>query len=236
MQLTREADFRMSARSAPLATALLLAVCAGLGAAVVFELSGALPIAPQVTAAPPQSPAPDWVHQPIVFEPPTRGQLDVIAARPLFSPSRRPFVGAPAQGSAEAAADLPPLELIGVLLTDQRRAALIRPLDGRAPGWMREDEMVAGWRLERIERGRVHLRAGDRLEVVELRADTAVPPGTRTERRKAATERRKAATEEQSEAATEEQSEPAGRDAEGASDAAGATRRAEVKADKRASD
>jgi hypothetical protein len=211
----------MSVRSAPWATALLLAVCAGLGAAVVFEFSGALPIAPQVTAAPPQAPAPDWVHEPAVFEPPSRAQLDVIAARPLFSTSRRPFVTAQAEALPAAAADLPPLELIGVLLTDQRRAALIRPLDGTPPGWMREDEIVAGWRLERIERGRVHLRAGDRLEVVELRADTTVPPAARTERRKAATEERR---------------EPASRDAEPASEAADATRQAEVKADRRASD
>jgi hypothetical protein len=165
----------MSGRPARWATALLVFVNAGLGAVVVFELTGTLTIAPEVTAAPPPSPELESAHEPAVFEPPAREQLDEIAARPLFSPSRRPFVTAATEAALPtASAPLPPLELIGVLLTDQRRAALLRPLDGGAPGWVREDEAVAGWRLEKIERSRVHLAAGDRLEVVELRADTAV--------------------------------------------------------------
>jgi hypothetical protein len=110
-----------------------------------------------------------------VFEPPGREQLDEIAARPLFSPTRRPFVAAePELALTPAPASLPPLELIGVLLTEQRRAALLRSLDGGDPGWVREEDAMAGWRLQKIQRNRVHLAAGDRLEVVELRADAAV--------------------------------------------------------------
>lgn len=177
---------RYSGRSAAWATALLVPVCAGLGAIVVFELTGGLPIAPQVTAASPPSLAIDWSHEPTVFEPPAREELDIIAARPLFSPSRKPFV-APQAGEAapEAPAPLPPLELIGVLLTDIQQTALLRPLNGGKATWARENDAVAGWRIERIERSRVHLRAGDRLEVVELRSDTAVPADARPKRRKA---------------------------------------------------
>jgi hypothetical protein len=150
---------------------------------VIFELAGGLPIAPQVTAALPASPAIDWSHEPTVFEPPAREELDIIAARPLFSPSRRPVAAQAAEPKAPA--PLPPLELIGVLLTDIQQAALIRPRDGGAAAWVRENEAVAGWRIEKIERNRVHLRAGDRLEVVELRADTAVPADARPKRRTA---------------------------------------------------
>lgn len=182
----------MSGRSAAWATALLAPLCVGLGAAVVFELTGGLPLAPQVTAAPPLSPALDWSHEPTLFEPPAREDVDIIAARPLFSPSRRPFVAAQAEEvPQETPESLPPLELIGVLLTDQQRAALIRPLDGSAPAWVREDEAMAGWRVDRIERSRVHLSAGDRIESVELRADTAVPPEARPKRRKARDEGRR---------------------------------------------
>lgn len=161
---------------------------------MVFELTGGLSIAPQVTAAPPLSPALDWAHEPTVFKPPARRELDIIAARPLFSPSRTRFVAAQVEeGLPQAAAPLPSLELIGVLLTDTQRTALIRPLDGGDAAWVRENAEVAGWRIERIERSRVHLRAGERLEVVELRDDTAVPADARPKRRKVREEERRQA-------------------------------------------
>jgi hypothetical protein len=189
------------------ATALLMIANVGLGAAVVFELTGTLSIAPEVTAAPPLSSELDWAHEPTVFEPPGREQLDEIAARPLFSPARRPFAEAePEDALAPAPASLPPLELIGVLLTEQRRAALLRPLDGGDPGWVREEDAMAGWRLEKIERSRVHLAAGDRLEVLELRADTAVSVEDRwvgnAQQPPEAADQEAAATEETDEAGT----------------------------------
>jgi hypothetical protein len=85
-----------------------------------------------------------------LFEPPGREQLDEIAVRPLFSPTRRPFVAAePEVALTPAPASLPPLELIGVLLTQQRGAALLRSLDGGDPGWVREEDAMAGWRLQK---------------------------------------------------------------------------------------
>lgn len=175
---------RNRARSA-WTTALLAPLCAGLGSVVIFQLAGVLPIAPQVTAALPPSSAIAWSHEPTLFEPPPREEVDIIAARPLFSSSRRPVVLQAEEVLPEASVSLPPLELIGVLLTDVQQAALIRPLDGSAAAWVRENDAVAGWRIERIERRRVHLRAGDRLEVVELRADAVVPADARPKRRTA---------------------------------------------------
>ena len=157
-------------RSAAWATALWALLCVGLGLVVVLELAGGFPIAPQVNAAPPPSVGLDWSLEPTVFEPPPRETLDIITARPLFSPSRRPFVAAQAPEAAPPTRDAPPpLELIGVLLTDKQRNALIRPLDGNGPRWLREGEAMAGWRVEAVGRSRVHLRAGDRLEVLEIR-------------------------------------------------------------------
>jgi hypothetical protein len=199
----------MSGRPALWSTALLVLVNAGLGAVVVTELTGTLTIAPQVTAAPPLLPELDAAHEPALFEPPSRDQLDAIAARPLFSSSRRPFAAAAGTGTLPEALDgLPPLELIGVLLVDQRRAALIRRLDGSAPGWVREEEVVAGWRLEKVERSRVHLAAGDRLEVVELRADTAVPAEARVQPHEARAATAEAANNDANEGVESDAEEP----------------------------
>ena len=200
---------RTSGRSAAWTTAVLASLCATLGAIVFVEFTGRLSLAPQVTAAAPPSPEVDWTYQPTAFEPPARQELDIIAARPLFSPSRRPFVADTAEEVVPAAAaPLPPLELIGVLLTDRQQTALIRPLNGGEPAWVREDDAMAGWRIEKIERHRVHLRAGERVEVVDLRSDTAVPADARPQRRKAReAEKREAQSTGNSPAAADEPSE-----------------------------
>jgi hypothetical protein len=150
-------------------TALWAALCVGLGAILIYQLAGGVPIAPVVTAAPPSSRL-DWSHEPTRFDPPRREVLDIIVAWPVFSPSRRPFVAAEDPPAAQETPETSALELIGVLLAIERRSALIRPLDGGRPRWVREGETMAGWTIATIAHRRVHLRAGDRLEVLELRA------------------------------------------------------------------
>ena len=170
----------MSGRAARWPTAVLAMLCAGLGATVVFELTGGLPFAPEVTAAAPGA-QPDWSRDAIEFEPPSRDELAVIAERPLFSPSRKPFVAAEQELPPVPVRSLPPLQLIGVLLTEQQRTALVQVVGEGDPSWVREGHEVQGWQVERIEQTRVHVRAGDRLETVELRPDTAVAAHTRLE-------------------------------------------------------
>jgi len=174
----------MTGRAAPWTTAVLVMLCAGLGAAVVFELTGGLPLAPEVTAASPGAQL-EWSREPVEFEPPPRDEIDEIAARPLFSPSRRPFALAEEEPEPAPVRSLPPVTLIGVLLTEQQRTALLQAVGHGDPGWVREGNRIQGWRVERIEQSRVHLRAGDRVETVELRPDTAVPPKPRPKRRSA---------------------------------------------------
>lgn len=202
----------MSGRAAPWTTAVLFALCVGLGAAVVFELTEGLSLAPEVTAASPSTPELDWSHEPVEFAPPARGEIDVIAERPLFSPSRRPFVVAQVGPEPAPAQPLPPLQLIGVLLTEQQRAALVQATGVGEPIWVREGSDVQGWRVERIERSHVDLRAGDRLETVELRADTAVPaqarPKPRRPQREQAPETAKGEGEQPAEATEAEAGSP----------------------------
>jgi hypothetical protein len=197
----------MKGRTAPWTTAVLATACAGVGAAVVFELTGGVPLAPEVTAAPPSTPQVDWSYEPVEFTPPSRDEIEEIAARPLFSPSRRPFV-APEEEEAPAPAEsLPEVQLIGVLLTEQQRAALVQNTEGGDPSWVREGTAVGGWRVEKIEGSRVHLRAGKRLEVVELRPDTAIPAEARPKPRRAERrEEREAERQEDGEKASDEDS------------------------------
>jgi hypothetical protein len=208
----------MTGRAARSTTAVLAILCAGLGTVVAFELTGGLPLAPEVTAAPPTTPQLDWSRTPVEFEPPSRDELEAIAERPLFSPSRRPFVAAEAEPAAAPVRSLPPLQLIGVLLTEQQRTALIQAVGEGDPTWVREGHKLQGWQVEKIEQDRVHVRAGDRLEMVELRPDTAVPAKPRPKRRQADAKKTEASDEEAKgsgeEAERAAQSEPADTDSQ----------------------
>jgi Type II secretion system protein C len=166
-------------RSTHWLTGLLLLAIAGLSAAVVLELTGGVAIAPDVTAAAPATAAPEAAAAPTTYRPPPERQFDEISDRPLFFPSRRPFVPPAGATEAEATPAAEPaigLELIGVLLTEHQRAALVQPQGEPAAHWVHEQQTVAGWLVEEIAPDRVRVREGDRVEVVKLRADQARGP------------------------------------------------------------
>lgn len=164
----------MAAQSKAWSTGALLLACCVLGGIVILELTEDLPLAPQVTAA-----APDTSELPrqesIEYQPPPPDQFDVIAMRPLFSVSRRPFEPE-AEATLESEADpdedpgLPEVELIGVLIADTRRSALLAPAGGQAY-WLNEGQLHEGWVIERIERNRATLRRDERVAILELRPD-----------------------------------------------------------------
>jgi hypothetical protein len=175
----------MSQGSTHWATGIWLVLCAGLGGVVTLELSSSLPLAPQVTAALPAAPPPDLAPEPAAFEPPPSTAFGEISERPLFSTSRRPFV-------PETTAEEPPepeevvsIELVGTLLTEGARAALLQPA-GQAARWLRTGQKVAGWEVETIERDRITLRLDDEAKTLQLRADLTPPPQAieRAERRR----------------------------------------------------
>jgi hypothetical protein len=181
---------------------LLLAIAA-LGAAVAAELAGGVAIAPEVTAAAPSAAA-EAPAGPSKFKLPPARQFDEISDRPLFFPSRRPFVP-PAAPEAQVQATNDPaakIELIGVLQTDYERAALVQPEGQPAAHWVHEQQTVAGWLVEEIAAARVRLRDGDHVEVVKLRADQA-RPSPKHERKRTSAGRKadaKAANAEQAQA------------------------------------
>lgn len=172
----------MSGRSKHWAAGIWLLVCMGLAGIIVLELSA--PLAPQVTAAPPAAPLPEFAPPPEPFDPPPRQLFAEIAARPLFSATRRPFV--PESGAAANPQDANiAIELVGTLLTEQGRAALLQP-QGDNARWVLAGEQIAGWQVVTIERDQVRLRLDEEAKTLELRSDLVqpAPPPDRAERRR----------------------------------------------------
>jgi hypothetical protein len=164
----------MVERSTHWLTALMLLALAGLGTVIALELSGSFARAPEVTAAALASAAAKPTLGDMEFRPPPQPQFDEISDRPLFFPSRRPFISpVAAESEAPRTADLPSIELVGLLLTGRGRAALIQPEGQAGAHWVHERQTVAGWLVEEIAADRVRLRGGDRVEIVKLRADRA---------------------------------------------------------------
>jgi hypothetical protein len=166
----------MSERSLSWTSGFWLLVCAGLAGIIMLELSSSLTLAPQVTAAPPLAPPAQARPDAPLFEAPPENAFEEIALRPLFYESRRPYV--PPAEDAEAAPAEPEaavaVELVGTLVTDQGRAALVQPA-GQEASWRREGDKIAGWRIGAIERDSITLRQGDETETLTLRADLASP-------------------------------------------------------------
>jgi hypothetical protein len=153
-----------------------LAVCAGLAVVIVYQLSKSFPLAPTVTAAPLSVSLPDPAERSTPPRPPAANAVEQIAARPLFSESRRPYVP-PAAPVEEAAAEPGQpgslLELAGIYLSGTDQAALLL-VSGGTPEWLRKGQLIEGWEIEAIERDRVRLRKGERQQVLRLREDIAV--------------------------------------------------------------
>ncbi len=169
----------MHERSTRSLTAVLLLANACFGAVVVLELIAEAGVVPKVTAAA-HGAALETRPEATSFQPPPDWQFDEISKRPLFFPSRRPFVPPAVVTDSESTPAADPrvrLELIGVLLTERRRAALVQPQGDASARWIHERQSVAGWLVEEIAADRVRLRIGDRVQVVKLRPDQAGAPG-----------------------------------------------------------
>jgi hypothetical protein len=161
--------------------AFWLTVCAGLAAIVAYELSNGLPLAPTVTAAPPSAPPLDVAERPAPPRAPAAAAAELIAARPLFSDTRRPYQPPPEpvmEAASEPGQSGLSLELAGTYLAGSDQAALLL-VAGGSPEWLRKGQLIDGWRIEDIAQDRVQLRKGNRQQVLLLREDLAVLKTTR---------------------------------------------------------
>jgi hypothetical protein len=170
----------MTRRSPGWSAGFWLMICAGLAAIVAWQLFYSFPLAPTVTAAPPAAPMLEPAAGPAEPRLPGDDAVDQIAARPLFSAGRQPYV-APSPIAEEAPAPaLPtlPLELAGTFLSGADRAALVQ-VSGQAPEWLRPGDLIDGWRIDEIKQDQVQLIKDGQEQVLLLRADLAVEPRRR---------------------------------------------------------
>ena len=143
---------------------------------MAYQLSSSFPLAPTVTAAPPGAPALDLAERPALPRSPAGDAVEQIAARPLFSESRRPYAAAACTGrgaAPEPTQPALPLELAGTFLTGTDQAALLL-VRAERPTWLRKGQLIEGWQIEAIEQDRVQLRKDERHQVLQLRDDIAV--------------------------------------------------------------
>ena len=117
---------------------LTVAVCVLLGWTIQRQIT-ALPVtqAAAPAAAPPADPVAPAA--PASFAVPDRGSLAVIVERPVFSESRRP--SAPDEGPAPAL----DFTLVGVVISDRKRSAIVQSPHGGAVQRLAEGEEVGGW-------------------------------------------------------------------------------------------
>jgi hypothetical protein len=148
-----------------------VALCLGLLAVVALELLAGDPgiragIPGEPSAVHPSDPA---EPEAIEFHPPPPSIIDIVAARPLFSPSRRPYVTPVGASDVEDVA----FELIAVLLTESRRAALVRIEAQEQPVWVHERDWLSSWQLEKILPDRLRLHRRNEVRIVNLRSGLA---------------------------------------------------------------
>ena len=143
-----------------------VALCLGLLTMVVLELVAThenirVKIAEKQSAIYPVDPVKPRSTE---FRPPPYSVIEVVAARPLFSPSRRPYVTSIVASNVEDVA----FELIAVLLTESRRAALVRIETQEQPVWVHEREWLSSWQVETIQSNHLSLHRRNNVRIVKL--------------------------------------------------------------------
>ena len=143
----------ISLARAPLAWRGLLLVAAASIAAAQLMLPTAISIYRRAPAPPALlSPKPGGEPAPITVYP-------AITDHPLFYPTRMPYAAPKTPAPAPAAPELIPLHnytLIGIILSQGVRMALLRPNAGGPTIFAKEGQSVEGWALNEIRHDRLH--------------------------------------------------------------------------------
>lgn len=147
-----------------LSTLLLLAGCLGLAGVIYLELHlDPVPPVPILEAEPAaEGGRAQSVSAASAFRPPPQDAFAEIVERPLFSEGRRPPpaeampVGLPAN-----LANLDRYVLIGILIKEGERVALLETQPGPTVVAVKEGEKLEGWQVIGITPNAVQFRAGD---------------------------------------------------------------------------
>jgi len=158
----------------------LLLICLSLSGIVAYEWLRPPTLAPLTKAAselPP--PEPDWqIATPQQLVPADLANYREIVERPLFLEARRPpETEAPIVVVQEQIVEEEKsFTLIGVLVTSDSTAALIRDDESGTTERMRVGERIENWRLKEIHADNVVLEKNDKVQVVELKRNVTPPP------------------------------------------------------------
>lgn len=145
-------------------------LCGILLTACVFEAWAPLPdvVAPDYPARTRSAQRP----LSIAFALPTIRTFDAINDRPIFSPDRKAI--APAAVATSAAPPPPPsAALVGVILDNQTRLALMKSSAAPLETAYAVGAMVDGWQVSEIDRDKVVLRSGLTTDEIKLEANRA---------------------------------------------------------------
>jgi Tfp pilus assembly protein PilP len=114
---------------------------------------------PDATETPPSPAAP--VAAPSAYRSPARESFDALVERPPFARDRRPERVA-ATSPEDAVAAPPDIRLLGIISSAETWIAVIKLPSAEGVMNVRSGDMVEGWRVTHIDRGRVVLEAGDK--------------------------------------------------------------------------
>ena len=137
----------------------LLGAAAVLAIVLGWEWIGLASGAPAPAATAPASAPPPAAAA--SFDPPPLPRFAEIAERPLFLPGRRPQADDVEPAKPTAALKPPALAVQGVVLSPERRYAVIAHGNPVKYDAVAEGDTVEGWRVDSIDRDRVALSAGD---------------------------------------------------------------------------
>lgn len=182
---------------------LAVAACAGLGYVVYLESERSVPSLPAVSAtaeATEQTAKPD---QKTVFRMPPKNAFKQLATRPPFSPTRRPPRAKPPEPAPEPVAQKPQpvalepevakpqITLVGILINQQKRFAMVRKPGVEELLRLGNGEHLDGWRVEGVLPDRLLLSHQGKLLEFELSeaarraaAPAPVPANQRPRRRR----------------------------------------------------
>jgi hypothetical protein len=152
-------------RSRVLGPLLLGAVCAGL-AGVLYNEFRALGEAPFEGSSNGETPTVAPLPPDPVFTLPPAEDFAAIVERPVFSPSRRPL--ATAAPVADQGGDF---VLVGIVISDGKPFALVRPQPGAPPVRVDEGGVIAGWTAEAILADMIRFRRGEATIELDLAYD-----------------------------------------------------------------
>jgi hypothetical protein len=168
----------MSSRSGGRSGVAWFLACTALAGVIGFEVSNGLPLAPEVTAAPA---AAGFLRggggQAPGFAGPEASLVDTILARPLFLAARRPQApgiddNAPAKPLAAQSGGS--LELVGTMVSGRSRIAMIGQA-GNEVTWLREGQVIEGWRIAAIGQAQVRLERQGESRDLPLRESSTTP-------------------------------------------------------------